>query len=170
MLWVDESCHEVFRGIVGPGATFWQDSWEGHVFRVRDHVTRRLIGEVKPTRVAGAQDREKYWEGTRTELPLVVVHEGDTPIPEAPPPECTRGGGRAAVLHVRNERKTEPVALTRVDFDCKETGKPQMIAPGATADVGCSEGHAFRVRDSSGVLLLDVVPTFLDTSTYLTVP
>jgi hypothetical protein len=58
----------------------------------------------------------------------------------------------------------------RVDFDCKETGKTQMIAPGATADVGCSEGHAFRVRDSSGVLLLDVVPTFLDTSTYLTVP
>ena len=170
VFWVDESCHEVFRGMVGPGATFWQDSWEGHVFRVRDHVTRRLLGELQPNRVAGAQDREKYWEGTRTELPLVVVHEGDTSIPEAPPPECTRGGGRVAMLHVRNERSTEPVALMRVDFDCKETGKPQMIAPGTTADVGCSEGHAFRVRDSSGVLLLDVVPTFLDTSTYLTVP
>jgi len=170
VFWVDDSCREIFRGIVGPGATFWQDSWEGHVFRVRDHATHRLVSELTPTRVAGAQDREKYWEGKRTELPLVVVHEGDTPIPEAPPAECTRGGGRAAVLHVRNERKTEPIALMRVDFDCKETGKTQMIEPGATADVGCSEGHAFRVRDSSGALLLDVVPTFLDTSTYLTVP
>jgi hypothetical protein len=58
----------------------------------------------------------------------------------------------------------------RVDFDCKETGKPQMIGPGATVDVGTSEGHAFRVRDEAGALLLDIVPTFLDTSTYLTVP
>jgi hypothetical protein len=170
VFWVDESCHEVFRGIVSPGATFWQDSWEGHVFRVREHASHRLVRELSPTRVEGAVDREKYWKGTRTELPLVVVHEGDMPIPEAAVPECTRGGGRAAILHVRNERKTEPIALMRVDFDCKETGKPQMIAPGATADVGCSEGHAFRVRDSAGVLLQDVVPTFLDTSTYLTVP
>jgi hypothetical protein len=170
VFWVDEACHEVFRGIVAPGATFWQDSWEGHVFRVRDHATRRLVRELSPARVDGAVDREKYWKGSRTELPLVVVHEGDMPIPEAAVPECTRGGGRAAVLHVRNERKTEPIALMRVDFDCKETGKPQMIAPGATADVGCSEGHAFRVRDASGVLLQDVVPTFLDTSTYITVP
>lgn len=58
----------------------------------------------------------------------------------------------------------------RVDFDCKETGKPQLIAPGAVADVGTSEGHAFRVRDVSGALLLDIVPTFLDTNTYITVP
>lgn len=170
VFWVDESCHEVFRGIVAPGATFWQDSWEGHVFRLRDHATHRLVRELSPARVEGAVDREKYWKGARTELPLVVVHEGDVPIPEAPVPECTRGGGRAAVLHVRNERKTEPIALMRVDFDCKETGKPQMIVPGATADVGCSEGHAFRVRDSAGALLQDVVPTFLDTSTYITVP
>ena len=82
----------------------------------------------------------------------------------------TRCSEAALDVFCRNERRTEPVALMRVDFDCKETGKPQMIAPGTTADVGRSEGHAFRVRDSSGVLLLDVVPTFLDTSTYLTVP
>jgi hypothetical protein len=170
VFWVDESCHEIFRGIIAPGATFWQDSYEGHVFRVRDHATRRLVNELSPTRIEGAQDRDKYWKGTRTELPLVVVHEGDTAIPEAAVPECTRGGGRAAVLHVRNERKTAPVALMRVDFDCKETGKPQMIGPGATVDVGTSEGHAFRVRDEAGALLLDIVPTFLDTSTYLTVP
>ena len=74
------------------------------------------------------------------------------------------------MLHVRNDRKNEPVALMRVDFDCKETGRSQIIAPGTTADVGCSEGHAFRIRDSAGALLLDVVPTFLDTSTYITVP
>jgi hypothetical protein len=170
VFFVDESCHEVFRGIIAPGATFWQDSWEGHVFRVRDHATRRLVSEVAPTRVTGAEDRETYWKGARTELPLVVVHESDLPIPEGPAPECTRGGGRAAMLHVRNDRKTEPVALMRVDFDCKETGKPQMIAPGTVADVGASEGHAFRVRDASGALLLDVVPTLLDTSTYITVP
>lgn len=170
VFWVDESCHEIFRGIVAPGATFWQDSYEGHVFRVRDHATRRLVNELSPTRIDGAQDRDKYWKGTRTELPLVVVHEGDTTIPEAAVPECTRGGGRAAVLHVRNERKTAPVALMRVDFDCKETGKPQMIGPGTTVDVGTSEGHAFRVRDEAGALLLDIVSTFLDTSTYLTVP
>ena len=170
VFWVDESCREVFRGIVAPGATFWQDSWEGHVFRVRDHATHRLVRELSPMRVEGALDRETHWKGTRTEPPLVVVHEGDAPIPESAVPECTRGGGRAAMLRVRNERKTEPVALMRVDFDCKETGKPQMIAPGTTAEVGCSEGHAFRLRDSAGVLLQDVVPTFLDTNTYVTVP
>lgn len=170
VFWVDESCREVFRGLVAPGATFWQDSYEGHVFRVRDHATHRLVSEISPARLEAAQDRAKYWKGPRTELPLVVVHEGDTPIPESPVPECTRGGGRGAVLHVKNERKTEPIALMRVDFDCKETGHPQMIAPGTVAEVGCSEGHAFRVRDASGALLTDIVPTFLDTSTYLTVP
>lgn len=170
VFWVDESCHEVFRGMIAPGATFWQDSWEGHVFRVRDHATHRLVNELTPARVEGAQDREKYWKGPRTELPLVVVREGDKPIPEAPPPECTRGGGRAAALHVKNERKSELIALMRVDADCKETGMPQMIEPGHTADVRASEGHAFRVRDMSGALLQDIVPTFLDTSTYITVP
>jgi hypothetical protein len=170
VFWVDESCHEVFRGIIAPGTMFWQDSYEGHVVRVRDHATHRLLSELAPTRVEGAQDRDKYWKGARTELPLVVIHEGDAVLPEAPVAECTRGGGRAALLKVRNERKTEPIALMRVDFDCKETGLPRMIAPGTTAEVGTSEGHAFRVRDSAGALLLDVVPTFLDTTTYLSVP
>ncbi|MDB4943254.1 MAG: beta domain [Labilithrix sp.] len=170
VFWVDASCREVFRGIVAPGSTFWQDSWEGHVFRVRDHATHRLVNEISPARVDGAVDREKYWKGARTELPLVVVHEGDDPIPESPVPECTRGGGRAAILHVRNDRKAEPVALMRIDFDCKETGKPQMVAAGTAADVQCSEGHGFRIRDSSGALLQDVIPTMPDTTTYLTIP
>ncbi|MEO7110614.1 MAG: hypothetical protein ABI183_09265 [Polyangiaceae bacterium] len=45
-----------------------------------------------------------------------------------------------------------------------------MIEAGKKYDVHASEGHAFRIRDASGALLLDVPPVSLDTSTYLTAP
>jgi hypothetical protein len=169
LFWVDESCHEIFKGLVGPGQTLWQDSWDSHVFRVRDHATHRLVSELTPTRVAGARDRDDYWKGPPTELPRVVLRESDAPIPETAPPECFRGGGRAAILHVKNERKSS-IALMRVDLDCSENNMPRLIAPGTTFDTHTSEGHAFRVRDASGALLLDIVPTILDTTTYLSVP
>ena len=172
LFWVDASCHEVFRGILSPGQTLWQDSWDTHVFRLRDHATHKLVKELAPSPLSTARDRSSYWKGPPTELPMVTLHEGDVAIPEMRPLECTRGGGRGAVLHVKNDRKT-PVAIMQIDTDCKETGwgrPPRIIPPGQSFDTNTSEGHAFRVRDSSGGLLVDIAPTMLDTTTYLTFP
>jgi hypothetical protein len=173
LFWVDTSCQEVFRGLIPPGGTVWQDSWDTHVFRLRDHTTHRLVKEMLVARVEGARDRTAYWKGPPTELPLVVVHEGDAPMPESPPVECTRGGGRAALIHIKNERKSGPIALMQLDTDCKEDGwgrPPRFIPPGTTVDVHTSEGHAFRLRDATGALLADLPPAMLDTTTYITVP
>ena len=46
----------------------------------------------------------------------------------------------------------------------------RVIEPGKKYEGHTSEGHAFRIRDVSGALLLDLTPTSLDTTTYLTVP
>lgn len=170
VMWVDESCHESFRGLLAPGATFLQDTWDTHVFRLRDHVTHRLIKELVPTQVEGAKDRDTYWKGPPTELPPVVVREGDAPIAEGSPPECMRGGGRAARLHIKNERKSGAIALMTVDMECKEGARPHLILPGTTITRSTSEGHAFRIRDENGGLLTEILPTSLDTTTYLTLP
>jgi len=171
IFWVDFKCQEVFSGVLAPGETWNQETWDSHPFRLRDHATHRLVKEFVAPQVAGAPDREKYLKGPPTELPVVVIREGDAPIAEAPPPECTRGGGRAATLHVRNERKDGGMlALVTVDSKCKESPQVWRVEPGAAFDMPTSEGSAFRIRDASGALLADVLPTSLDTTTYLTVP
>ena len=169
LFWVDDSCHEIFKGIVHPGEVFWQDSWDSHVFRLRDHATHKLVKEFTPQAVGGAPDRAAYWKGPPTELPLVAVKEGDRPITETAPPECAHGGGRAAMIHFRNDRKDAPIFVMSVDAQCQEHLMKQLDA-GAKVDWHTSEGHAFRVRDAAGALLVDVPPTSLDTATYLSVP
>ena len=169
VFWVDTSCHEIFKGIVHPGEVFWQDTWDSHVFRLRDHATHKLVKEITPQAVGGAPDRAAYWKGPPTELPVVTVKEGDQPITETAPPECAHGGGRAAMIHVHNERKDAPIVIMSVDAQCQEHFMKQLDA-GGKADWHTSEGHAFRVRDIAGALLVDVPPTSLDTATYLTVP
>ena len=167
--WVDEQCREIYRGIVSPSQLAWQDSWEGHVFRLRDHVTHKLVKEIAPTAVGGAPDRIKLWKGAATELPLVTIGEDNKPLAEAAPAECAHGGGRAATWHFANDRKNEPLALSWIDSECKESNT-RVIEPGKKYDVHASEGHAFRIRDASGALLMDVPPASLDTSTYLNAP
>jgi hypothetical protein len=167
--WVDENCREIFRSIVSPGQLAWQDSWDGHVFRLRDHVTHKLVKEIAPTAIDGAPDRAKLWKGPPTELPVVTIGEENKPIAETPPAECAHGGGRAAVWHFQNDRKNEPIAVTWVDSECHE-GITRILEPGKKLEERLSEGHAFRIRDASGALLMDVPPSSLDTSTYLTAP
>jgi hypothetical protein len=167
--WVDQSCREIYRGMVSPSQLSWQDSWEGHVFRLRDHATHKLVKEFSPTAVGGAPDRTKLWKGAATEIPVVTIGEENKPIAEAPPAECFHGGGRAATWHFQNDRKNEPLALSWIDANCKEWNT-RMIDPGKKYDVHASEGHAFRIRDASGAILMDVPPISLDTSTYLSVP
>ncbi|MGH7282431.1 MAG: hypothetical protein ACRELY_12965, partial [Polyangiaceae bacterium] len=108
-------------------------------------------------------------KGPPTELPLVAIKDGDQPITETSPPECTHGGGRAAMIHVHNDRKDGRVFLMSVDPQCEEHWLKQLD-PGAKYDAHTSEGHAFRVRDEAGALLVDIPPTSLDTATYLSVP
>ncbi|HEX7665662.1 MAG TPA: hypothetical protein VF407_14145 [Polyangiaceae bacterium] len=171
LFWVDTSCREIFRGTVAPSETIWADSWEGHVFRLRDHATHRLIREFSPTAVDGAPDRDKSWKGPPTELPLVTVAQSQAPIAEGPPAECTHGGGRGAVLHVKNDRTDGPIAVSLVDFaSCQERNPPAFVRPGEKLDMRTSEGHAYRVRNAEGQLVLDIPPTSLDTTTYLTLP
>ena len=88
-----------------------------------------------------------------------------------PPPDCARGGGRSAVIHLRNERKDGPIVVIEVTPACKESSEPPLVLKaGGKRDWQTSEGHAYRVRDVTGALLLDILPTSLDTTTYLTVP
>ncbi len=169
VFWVDESCREIYRGMLAPSDLFWQDSWEGHVFRLRDHTTHQLVKEITASPIGGAPDRTKLWKGPPTEEPVVAIGDENKPIAEAPPSECAHGGGRAAVWHFQNDRKTEPIAITWVDGRCRE-GLTRIVDPGKKLEERLSEGHAFRIRDASGALLMDVPPTSLDTTTYLTVP
>jgi hypothetical protein len=168
VFWVNDACDEIYKGMISPAAVFYQESWEGHVFRVRDHATHRLIKEFTPTLVDGAPDREKYWSGPPTELPVVTVDAEDEPLPEAAPAECAHGGGRAARLRVRNERSL-PIAISFVNPECKEVDT-FTIQPGKTFDRPTSEGHAFRIRDVSGQTLIDIPPASPDMMTYLSVP
>ncbi len=116
VFWVDEACHEIYRGLLSPSETFWQDSFEGHAFRVRDHVTHQLIKEFSPIAVDGAPDREKIWRGPPTELPVVVLHPEDQPLPEAPPAECTHGaaGRRASTSETSGRRRWPSCSSTGI--------------------------------------------------------
>lgn len=169
LFWVNESCKEIFRGTIAPSELHWHDSRDTHAFRLRDHETHQLVKEFVPAAIGGAPDRDQYWKGPPTKLPPVTIHEGDLPIAEAPPPVCMHGGGRAARLHVRNERKDGPVTVMRVDGDCKERVSA-FVEPGKSHETRGSEGHPFRIRNVSGALLLDILPTSEDTTTYLSVP
>jgi hypothetical protein len=168
VFWVDLAGLEKYRGRLLPSELYWQDTWEGHVFRLRDHATHDLVKEISATPIDTAPDRLASWKGPPTEQPLVAIGPDQKPIAEAPPTECAHGGSRAAVWHFQNERK-DVIDLVSVDSQCRETGL-RFIEPGKKYDVSVSEGHAFRIRDTFGALLLDVPPTSLDTSTYLTVP
>lgn len=171
IFWVDYKCQEIFSGTLAPGETWHQETWDSHPFRLRDHATHRLVKELIAPQVAGAPDREQYEKGPPTKLPLVVIRDEDAPLAEAPPPECTRFGGRAATLHVRNERKSGgPIALVNIGLACEESAEVWRVDPGETFDMPTSEGNAFRIRDASGALLADILPTSLDTTTYVTVP
>lgn len=169
VFWVDLAGQEKYRGRVSPSEIYWQDTWEGHVFRVRNHTTHELVKEISATPIDGAPDRIAMWKGAPTEEPLVAVGADQKPIADVPPTECAHGGSRAAVWHFENDRKDESVGLISVDSECRETGL-HFIEPGKKYDVHVSEGHAFRIRGADGALLLDVPPSSLDTTTYLTVP
>jgi hypothetical protein len=169
LYFVSEGCEEMFIGMVGPGEVFLQDTWDSKVFRVRDHTSHELVKEFVPEHVEGAPDRIKDWKGPPTQLPVVTIHDTDAPIPEASPLACSHGGGRAARIHVRNERKSGHVSLMLVDPECREKVE-RLIEPGNKYDGHTSEGHSFRVRDANGALLLDIAPVDLDTTRYVTVP
>lgn len=168
VFWVDSSCREIFRGMLAPSETFWRDSFEGQVYRVRDHATHRLLKEFSPVAVSGTVDREKAFNAPATELPLVTIAASDMPIPEAPPPICSHYGGHWVVVHVRNDRNA-PIALSMVSPECKEV-QTQAIDPGATVDKRTGDGYAYRIRDASGGILMDLPPTGLDTNAYVSVP
>jgi hypothetical protein len=169
VFWVDLSGQEKYRGRILPSELYWQDTWEGHVFRLRDHDSHALVKEIVATPIDTAPDRLASWKGPPTEEPLVAIGPDQKPIAEAPPAECAHGGSRAAVWHFENDRKDQVIGLVSVDSQCRETGL-HLIEPGKKYDVHVSEGHAFRIRDAFGALLLDVPPSSLDTATYLTVP
>lgn len=165
---VDETCREQFAGIVFPQRPLLYDTWDSNVYRLRDRATHRLVKEFTVPRVDGAPDRIANWRGPRTQLPLVTVSESTAVLPEAPPPSCLLGGGRAATLHVKNER-ANPIVVMALDSECRESGAWRVL-PGDSFERDTSEGHAYRVRDWAGALLLEIPPTTLDTTTYLTVP
>jgi hypothetical protein len=98
----------------------------------------------------------------------VTIDADDEPLPEAPPAECTHGGGRSARLHIRNEQRL-PIAVSYVNPECKEVDT-FTIQPGKSFDGPTSEGHAFRIRDVSGRLLVDIPPASADMMTYVSVP
>ena len=168
VFWVDTSCREVFKGFIHPGEVYWSNNWDSHRYRLRNHVTHKLVKEFTPQAVSGAPDRETSWKGPPTELPVVTVKESDQPITETPPPECTHSGSRAAMIHIHNDRK-DTVVVTSVDRECQEQWNTEIEA-GGKVDLHTSEGNAYRIRDAAGALLLDIPPTSLDTTTYLSVP
>lgn len=167
--WVDRECKESYRGIIGPSQLLWQDTREGDIVRLRDRVTHKLVKEFAPTAVEGAPDRIQVSKAAATDLPEIVVTDANAPITDGPPAECFHAGARAATLHIRNDRKNEPIALSWIWADCTEHDT-RMIYPGKKYDTPTTEGHAWRIRDASGALLLEVPPAGLDTSTYLTIP
>ncbi|HEY4122037.1 MAG TPA: hypothetical protein VGM56_29425 [Byssovorax sp.] len=44
--WVDYGCEEIFKGYVAPGETWHQNTWDAHLFRVRDAATHELVKEL----------------------------------------------------------------------------------------------------------------------------
>lgn len=52
LFWVDTSCREIAYSAIASGQTFVQQTFVGHVWRVRDASTNALYKEVTPTTTA----------------------------------------------------------------------------------------------------------------------
>ncbi|HEY8074063.1 MAG TPA: hypothetical protein VIF62_08140 [Labilithrix sp.] len=163
--WVDSACKEVFRGRLRPGEILRNGTSEAHVFRLRDHATRRLLKETSAHPIPGAHPLTA--DAAAIAIPSVVLRETDAALPDEPPAVCSYAGAEATMTFV-NER-SEGVLVMYVDHECREKYWGEVSAH-ATKKFRSVEGDAWRIRDRSGALLAEHVPTAPDPTTYVSVP
>ena len=164
VLWVDFKCRESFVGRVEPGATLRHYTFDTHAWRVRDHLSHRLLKEWVGPRQPDEADASAT---PPRELPDVVIRDGIA-APDAPPVDCSRPSARADMRFV-NRRSQGVSVIFWVSMDCKEEIY-RRLEPGESWVTNTHDAHNWRVRDEAGALLMEVRPEGPDETVYVTVP
>jgi VHL beta domain len=147
--WVDYKCRETIAGTVAPGETWKHNTFDTHPWRVRDHATHRLIKEwVGPRQ----PDIESDASDGKVHLPDVSVTD-DSSAKDGAPTACSRNS-REASLRFVNQRTHGVSVVFWVDYDCHEQVY-RRLEPGETWESLTHEAHPWRVRDETGLLLVD---------------
>jgi hypothetical protein len=161
VFWVDYRCRETFTARVLPGETFRQNTYDTHPWRVRDHQTHHLIKEFVGPRQPDLGDAGPI------ALPDVVITDNSS-AEDVAPPLCWRSG-RPGSLRFSNQRTRGVSVLFSIDSQCKEQVR-NRLEPGETWTTQTFEPSPWRVRDETGALLVDVVPSVPDSTVYVALP
>jgi hypothetical protein len=148
LYWVNYQCKEVFYKQLEPGETLRQSTFANHPWRIRDHVTHRLVREIATTsdEVADA--------GGPVDTDFEILPGAS--IEEPTSLQCSEAG-RGIEIDVLN-RRNDPVEMYWADEECKEIFKGR-IEPGDHWRQRTQTAHRWHVRDATThALVKDFAP------------
>jgi hypothetical protein len=160
--WVDYGCEEVVYGDLVNGRVSTQNTFVGHIWRLRDKATHELVQQVAVTDddVSISIPSREPIASTFSEpnKPEPTTGMACAAIKEEPALSmCTNGTG-TATLTVTNNCSERTLAVFWVTAECKETEYFQLMS-NATVSQATAVGTQWRVRDAKTHELIQEITT-----------
>lgn len=132
VFWIDYSCAEQFVQTINPGEIFYQTTYDGHQWIIRDNLTG---ADVQQFTISAAQP--------------VLSLGGGIYSPQPVQSNCSSMGTTQEVRLTVINNTTDSIVLNWIDFNCVE--QPYQVAEGNTQIVQSSYvGHDWVVRFKDG--------------------